>query len=222
MGREAIDENVNEALLAILPLMENSLTSRKIWLLSFSAFESNTFFRSARVIWSTIVDADPTSYTRISGAAAPSKRDIPLNLIIPTMRRLAMLDLVDRNCDQFGDWNTIFQEFQSQGVSPLPKTQADQILQERSSQWKLARNSLACRNHHKMGSSMGMGFAPQCFRHFPKCTADACSNIETPKSLTQFDVRNATIFTVVRALVKDAQKCLIITIVALPLPKKHR
>jgi hypothetical protein len=180
LGKEAIYENVNEALLAILPLMENYPHKPKDLGPLVLHFQVKQFLSEcACVIWSTIVNDDPTRYMRITSAARPPKRDIPLDLIMPTMRRLAMLDLVDRNWDQFGDWNAIFQEFQSQGVSPLSKTQADQILQERSSQWKLARNSLACRDHHKMGSAMG--FAPQCFRYFPKCTADMCSNIETPK-----------------------------------------
>lgn len=110
---------------------------------------------------------------------------IPTDLLVPTMRRVGCSDLLDPEWNFFGSWNDICREIRDRLESPIAKTSADNLLEEKSMAWKLARNSIACR---KMSGVMGfgsmfgsMGAAPQAYQYFPKCSVKYCKNIETAK-----------------------------------------
>jgi hypothetical protein len=163
--------NVNIALLAILPLLEAYPHKPKNVRPTLLHFCIKTHLSEcACTIWNSLVPEDTISSTTV----------IPLDLLIPTMRRLGMMDVLDKDWNMCGDWNEILEVFQRQ--APLQKTSADKILQELSLVWKLARNSMQCRTHHNFpGMPAALSHAPQCFHHFSKCTARACANVETPQ-----------------------------------------
>ena len=101
---------------------------------------------------------------------------IPMDLVVPTMRRLGMMDLLDTDWSMHGTWEDILTAVNRCGDNPLPKIYADQVLDETSMIWKEARNSIDCR---KMGKCRNLPAAPQCFQYFPKCSVKKCSHIET-------------------------------------------
>jgi hypothetical protein len=140
--------------------------------------------RCACAIWHPLLQSDNMNYLT---SHVPPPKLIPVDLLIPTMRRLGMVDVLEEGWNLLGDWNDILEPFQSQGATLLLKTPADEVLQERSSVWKLARNSMLCRGmftNPEMPARLRMprmSNPPQCFRYFPKCTTTACANIETPQ-----------------------------------------
>jgi hypothetical protein len=169
----AIYHNVNMALLAILPMLEAYPHKPKDMRPALLHFRIKSYLSGcASAIWHPLLQDNAMSC--LTSRDVPPPKVIPLDLLIPTMRRLGMMDVLEENWSMFGDWNAVF----SQGAAPLQKTPADKILQQRSSVWKLARNSMTCRSMPAF-PGMNLPTPPQCFRHFSKCTVPACSNIET-------------------------------------------
>lgn len=176
---------VNMALLAILPMLEAYPHKPKDMLPTLLHFRIKSYLsRCACAIWDPILQGNNMSYLTPHAPppnVVPPPNVIPVYLLIPTMRRLGMMDVLEENWSMFGDWSAILEAFQSQGATVLQKTPADKILQQRSSVWKLARNSMVCRSMTSFPEMAPMPTAPQCFRYFSKCTVPACSNIETPQ-----------------------------------------
>ena len=114
------------------------------------------------------------------GGNAPDKK-LPLDLLLPTMRQLAMMDMLDPDWKMCGRWSEVMEEFEEWGESPVTKTKVDVILEERSNMWLSARNSMIARepDMRALSSRLFSGCSERCFEYFPKCTARYCSNIET-------------------------------------------
>ena len=137
---------------------------------------------------------------------------IPTDLLLPTMRRLGMLDILDEHYIMYGPWNGILDHIaeSTDGISKVP---ADKTLAERSSIWKNARNSIMCRTMSKNDSTYGWGPAPQCFRYFSKCSVDMCCNVETAKKPHKHRCEKCYYFHFCSNACKDYAKCLACMIV---------
>ena len=137
-------------------------------------FQVKTFLCEASLrAWSGIFESDEIHNKKRPLVA------IPTDLLLPTMRRLGMLDLLDEDWNMFGPWDEVLDHIvnSSGGISKVP---ADKILAEKSCIWNKARNSIACRRMSR-NHSFGRDSAPQCFRYFNKCSVDMCCNVETAK-----------------------------------------
>jgi len=111
---------------------------------------------------------------------------VPVDLFVPTMRRLGMLDVLDNQWNMFGAWDQICLELRKHARTDLHfdyNTNADEILVEKSMLWRSSRNSLRCRNMMKSNAGIfeRVGAPEQAFQYFSKCSVMACSNIETEK-----------------------------------------
>jgi hypothetical protein len=177
LEKDQVFENINKMLLSVIPFYRKYPHKPGNILATLVHFQIKDFLSGCtHNIWSSIL---PDSGLRTKVSKSPSVPKLPLDLFVPTLRRLGMMDLLDQNWTMYEAWDEILSQFQSTGIlGSSAATATDSILKERSNQWKLARNSIMCRNHHKMGK-YGMPNAPQCFRYFPKCTASPCLNIET-------------------------------------------
>jgi len=109
----------------------------------------------------------------------PALAAIPTELLLPTMRRLGMMDLLDPDWNLVGAWDGILDHI-AQVADGFPRVTADKILSENSIMWSKARNSIFCRRCHRI-TLFGRGPPPQSFKYFSKCSVDMCCNIETAK-----------------------------------------
>lgn len=128
--------------------------------------------------WETMVD-DLNQSTK--------RTKIPLDLYVPTMRRLGMHDILDGDWNMNGSWYDIISALERAGDRPVRKIQADQTLETKSKTWRSARNSQMCRsmNHDSrfVESMVELGGPPpQCFTYQTKCSVYVCSSIETRSS----------------------------------------
>jgi hypothetical protein len=121
-----IYHNVNLALLAILPMLGSYPQKPKDVLptLVHVAIKSH-LSECACAIWYPLLQSDNMNNLT---SHVPLPKLIPLDLLIPTMRRLGMVNVLEEDWSMFGDWNDILEPFQSQGATPLQKTPADKIL----------------------------------------------------------------------------------------------
>mmetsp|Transcript_8063 Transcript_8063/g.16461 ORF Transcript_8063/g.16461 Transcript_8063/m.16461 type:complete len:212 (+) Transcript_8063:177-812(+) len=109
----------------------------------------------------------------------PALAAIPTELLLPTMRRLGMMDLLDPDWNLVGPWSGILDHL-AQVAGGFPRVTADKILSEKSIMWSKARNSIFCR---RMSTDymFGRGPPPQSFKYFSKCSVEMCCNVETAK-----------------------------------------
>mmetsp|Transcript_4918 Transcript_4918/g.5440 ORF Transcript_4918/g.5440 Transcript_4918/m.5440 type:complete len:403 (+) Transcript_4918:461-1669(+) len=172
-----IYDAINGILLAIIPIAlkyKHNTTNLMATVIHFNVKEFLGEF--CLDTWHTLLERDNVfdrSFTK----------KIPAELIVPTMRKLGMLDVLDTQWNMYGAWDEFFTEVNRYAFDPIVKTRADKILAENSKKWKFARNSITCRNllsHGKFGN-FGMDPAPQCFQYFSKCSVRQCCNVETRK-----------------------------------------
>ena len=102
---------------------------------------------------------------------------------IPTLRRCAMLDILDKDWNMLGGWEDILKGLEAKcfpSIS-LPRLPSDQILHEQTTILRNARNSMQCKFFSVRFMRYTEDQAPQRWRYFPKCSAPACAHIETPE-----------------------------------------
>mmetsp|Transcript_16617 Transcript_16617/g.18696 ORF Transcript_16617/g.18696 Transcript_16617/m.18696 type:complete len:239 (-) Transcript_16617:234-950(-) len=119
----------------------------------------------------------------ISGDTDAKLTRFPTSFLVPSMRKLGMMDVLDDNWMMYGGWSQVSVELGRKAV-PFDKKNADKILEEKSMIWKNSRNSLRCRMWAKNGTTStrrSMPPAQQCFQYFSKCSVSECSSIETSK-----------------------------------------
>lgn len=75
----------------------------------------------------------------------PSLVAFPIDVFVPTLRRLGMMDLLDEDWNMYGSWDQILDNIAQIGDVPLSRVNADVVLTEKSNFWKKARNSSCCR-----------------------------------------------------------------------------
>lgn len=103
----------------------------------------------------------------------------PVSLLLPTMRRLGMCDVLDPDWNLYGPWDTMLTEIRDENVF-VERIPADDILQKKSFALNKARNSIQCRGIAKNPNLRQFhNPPPQCFSYFPKCSLECCQNIET-------------------------------------------
>ena len=117
-----------------------------------------------------------------SGTSDPMRSKFPTQLLLPTMRKLGMMDVLDYDYGFYGPWEEILEYFNLNADTFVAPTRCDRVLATRSDIWKRARNSIDC--HAIAKGEMFGGLprgppAPQCFRYFSKCSVKDCCNIET-------------------------------------------
>jgi hypothetical protein len=88
------------------------------------------------------------------------KNKIDLELLMPTMRSLGMMDCLDIAWNMYGDWNAILQEMEKHGAKHVPHTIADTILAGKSKIWRSSRNSMTFRLHYSSSLISGMSSLP--------------------------------------------------------------
>ena len=64
----------------------------------------------------------------------------PTSFLVPSMRKLGMMDVLDDNWMMYGGWSQVGVELGRRAV-PFDKKNADRILEEKSMVWKNSRNS---------------------------------------------------------------------------------
>eukprot|EP00985_Skeletonema_marinoi_P021154 scaffold12862_cov140-Skeletonema_marinoi.AAC.4 len=92
----------------------------------------------------------------------PALAATPTELILPTMRRLGMMDLLDPDWNMFGAWDEILDHI-AKVSDGFPRVTADKILSENSIMWSKARNSIFCRRMSP-DYMFGRGPPPQSFK----------------------------------------------------------
>jgi len=111
---------------------------------------------------------------------------IPLDAktFVPILRRCAMLDILDKDWNMLGGWDDILKALESKcfvDTGPIPRLASDTVLQETTTILRNARNSMQCKFFSVRFLRYTDDQAPQRWRYFPKCSAPACANLETPQ-----------------------------------------
>lgn len=111
---------------------------------------------------------------------------IPLDpkLFVPVLRRCAMLDILDKDWNMLGGWEDILKALEAKcfiDAGPVLRLSSDAVLQETTSILRNARNSMQCKFFSVRFLRYTDDQAPQRWRYFPKCSAPACANLETPQ-----------------------------------------
>jgi len=111
---------------------------------------------------------------------------IPLDpkTFVPILRRCAMLDILDKDWNMLGGWEDILKALEAKcfmDTGPVPRLTSDAVLQETTTILRNARNSMQCKFFSVRFLRYTDDQAPQRWRYFPKCSAPACANLETPQ-----------------------------------------
>ena len=111
---------------------------------------------------------------------------IPLDpkIFVPILRRCAMLDILDKDWNMLCGWEDILKALEAKcfmDTGPVPRLAADSVLQETTTILRNARNSMQCKFFSVRFLRYTDDQAPQRWRYFPKCSAPACANLETPQ-----------------------------------------
>lgn len=112
------------------------------------------------------------------------EQGIPLveDLTLPTLRRLAMMDILDTYWNYAGAWGLVLSLLEERH-GDLPRIGADKALHESTDILRSARNSIRCQVLEYAGlrqdGASTMQNAPQIFQYYPKCSAYLCQNMET-------------------------------------------
>lgn len=101
---------------------------------------------------------------------------------LPTLRRLAMLDLIDTVFNYAGSWGRIMALLEERH-GDLPRIAADKALNESTDMLRQARNSIRCHILELSGIEQDVvstvKTAPQMYQYYPKCSAYLCQEIES-------------------------------------------
>jgi len=108
------------------------------------------------------------------------RNNIPVapEVLIPLMRKLAMLDIIDANWNAVGCWNDILQHVEMQCNVYIEQIPSDKILHEKSMLLHDGRDSMRCKQirlTQKRSDKNGM----YCCELQRKCSSPSCSNIES-------------------------------------------
>ena len=190
--RKETNESVSRILLHLYVVYEERveprLKSKEYSVNTIIAFQVKAMLtRIALCTWGTMVDMGGINSFMFEYKMPSSKKTkLPLDLYIPIMRRLGMMDILDPDWNTDGEWYEILGEsLQKAGDGPIQKIKADEILQRRSTIWRKTRNSFSCRRmavSPKFIKHLPPTPFSQCFQYFPKCSVNECPNIETRKS----------------------------------------
>ena len=106
------------------------------------------------------------------------KTQIPVALILPTLRRLAMLDVLDGRVEECKDWKGVLKDLEKTGdvEDKIHRTTADDVIHERTRIIRKGRLSLYY--YQKKPSKK----PPDGYAYIAKCCVYDCSNFETPIS----------------------------------------
>jgi len=101
---------------------------------------------------------------------------------IPILRRCAMLDILDKDWNMLGGWEDILKGLEAKCclTGPVLRLPCDTLLHEHTTILRNARNSMQCKFFSVRFMRYTEDQAPQRWRYFPKCSAPACANIESP------------------------------------------
>jgi hypothetical protein len=115
---------------------------------------------------------------------------------VPVLRRCAMLDILDKDWNMLGGWDDILKGLEtrccrnansgSSQMYTIPRLPSDYILHETTTILRNARNSMQCKFFSVRFMRYTDDQAPQRYRYYPKCSAPACANIETPTQIHPF------------------------------------
>lgn len=113
---------------------------------------------------------------------------IDASKFIPVLRRCAMLDILDKDWNMLGGWEDILKGMEAKccsnstkaGCCSVQRLPSDAVLHEKTTILRNARNSMQCKFFSVRFMRYTEDQAPQRWRYFPKCSAPACANIETP------------------------------------------
>jgi len=103
---------------------------------------------------------------------------------IPILRRCAMLDILDKDWNMLGGWDDILKGLEAKCClsGPVLRLPCDVLLHEHTTILRNARNSMQCKFFSVRFMRYTEDQAPQRWRYFPKCSAPACSSIETAQA----------------------------------------
>lgn len=161
---QEIYKSINTVLLAILEFAKEYPHKPKNSLLTTVHFKTKSFLANSTLwIWHNL----------FSGDTIKALTDAPLELLVPTMRKLGMMDVLDEDWNMYGGWDCILNEI----GAGLPRVSADKALAEKSELWRKARASICCRRLSRRGYGSGDP-NPICFQYFSKCSVDGCVNME--------------------------------------------
>uniref|UniRef100_A0A7S3L4T4 MYND-type domain-containing protein n=1 Tax=Amphora coffeiformis TaxID=265554 RepID=A0A7S3L4T4_9STRA len=115
---------------------------------------------------------------------------------IPVLRRCAMLDILDKDWNMLGGWEDILKGLEAKCClnGPVMRLPCDAVLHEHTTILRNARNSMQCKFFSVRFMRYTDDQAPQRWRYFPKCSAPACANIETPEKVHPFRCRKCWYF----------------------------
>jgi hypothetical protein len=115
---------------------------------------------------------------------------------IPILRRCAMLDILDKDWNMLGGWEDILKGLEAKCclTGPVLRLPCDNILHERTTILRNARNSMQCKFFSVRFMRYTEDQAPQRWRYFPKCSAPACSHIESVHAPHEFRCRQCWYF----------------------------
>ena len=123
---------------------------------------------------------------------------IPIDPVrfIPVLRRCAMLDILDKDWNMLGGWEDILKGLEAKCClnGPVMRLPCDAVLHEHTTILRNARNSMQCKFFSVRFMRYTDDQAPQRWRYFPKCSAPACSNIETTDKVHPFRCRKCWYF----------------------------
>ena len=172
----SIYKAVNNILLKIITLAEQYSHHPNDFVKTLIHFEVKSFITNcSRNTWEMMM----RTTDGISSHRDAKLTRFPTSFLVPSMRKLGMMDVLDDNWMMYGGWSQVGVELGRRAV-PFDKKNADKILEEKSMVWKNSRNSLRCRMWAK-NETRSMPPAPQCFQYFSKCSVSECSSIETSK-----------------------------------------
>ena len=115
---------------------------------------------------------------------------------IPVLRRCAMLDILDKDWNMLGGWEDILKGLEAKCCpsGPVRRLPCDSVLHEQTTILRNARNSMQCKFFSVRFMRYTEDQAPQRWRYFPKCSAPACSNIESSTKLHPYRCRKCWYF----------------------------
>lgn len=129
---------------------------------------------------------------------------------IPVLRRCAMLDILDKDWNMLGGWEDVLKGIEikccmghyqqnnsihnNNNSWMIHRLQSDAVLHETTTVLRNARNSMQCKFFSVRFMRYTEDQAPQRWRYFPKCSAPACSNIETAEHFHKFRCRKCWYF----------------------------
>jgi hypothetical protein len=120
---------------------------------------------------------------------------------VPILRRCAMLDILDKDWNMLGGWEDVLKGLEAKccagpggSQTPVLRLPCDTLLHEHTTVLRNARNSMQCKFFSVRFMRYTEDQAPQRWRYFPKCSAPACSSIESALQPHPFRCQNCWYF----------------------------